>query len=86
MDLFSNPQHPYTKALMASVPSIDDDGSTTLNSINGTVSSDYDALKGCRFYDRCPYAQDACQTTIDMRQYGSNHRVRCIDLGRNPYE
>ena len=79
MDLFSHPLHPYTKALMASVPSIDGDGSTTLSSIRGNVSANYDTLIGCRFLTRCPFALQRCMQPIPWKDQGCNHRVRCIN-------
>ena len=54
-ELFQNPRHPYTKALLASVPSIYDEKDRQLSSIPGMVPEHYDSMEGCRFADRCPY-------------------------------
>lgn len=76
--LFNQPLHPYTNALMASIPSIDAHGSTSLSSIRGAVSSSYDTIKGCRFASRCPYASVQCGQTIDLLNVNEAHAVRCI--------
>lgn len=60
-DLFKRPQHPYTKALLESIPKA---GQKTpdgrLPTIKGIVPSLFDLPKGCRFQDRCPYKEQKC--------------------------
>ena len=58
-EIFNNPQHPYTKALMASVPTIDRK-TERLFSIEGTPPPLWDLPEGCRFAPRCPVAMDRC--------------------------
>lgn len=76
-ELFQNPKHPYTKALLASVPSIFDSKDRVLSSIPGMVPEHYDSYEGCRFADRCPYRDAECmkeQKDIDLNP---EHRVKC---------
>ncbi|MEE1114570.1 MAG: ABC transporter ATP-binding protein [Eubacterium sp.] len=75
-ELFRNPGHPYTKALLAAAPGIDDDADRKLVSIRGTVPENYTDLTGCRFMDRCPYAADSCAKHQEMIDCGG-HKVRC---------
>ncbi len=58
-ELFNNPQHPYTEALMRSVPNVDEDVDF-LYSIEGQPPALDDLPPGCSFADRCPYVHDKC--------------------------
>lgn len=59
-ELFKNPRHPYTKALLATVPSIYDSEDRVLASIPGMVPENYDDITGCRFAYRCSYCEKKC--------------------------
>ena len=59
-ELFNNPQHPYTEALMRSVPNVDEDVDF-LYSIEGQPPALDDLPPGCTFADRCPYVFDRCR-------------------------
>ena len=61
VSLFENPTHPYTRALLQSVPSIRDGESRRLASIQGTVPEQYQNIQGCRFFNRCEMALPQCQ-------------------------
>lgn len=77
VSLFHNPKHPYTKGLLNSSPTIDEERDE-LASIEGTVPNPYEVIEGCRFYSRCPYARDKCKTAKpQLDQIGDNHEVRC---------
>ena len=69
--LFSNPHHPYTSALLASLP--ERSSSKYLPSISGVVPGQFDKPTGCLFSPRCRYATDLCQTTLP--------RLAAEDLG-----
>ena len=60
-DLFYHPAHPYTKALLDTVPGIYDESGRTLASIPGIVPENYDQIPGCRFADRCAFAGEGCE-------------------------
>lgn len=60
--LFANPDHPYTEALLKSLPRIDTDKNEKLNTIKGSVPPLSELPTGCRFHPRCPYATDICRT------------------------
>ncbi|WP_067624806.1 ABC transporter ATP-binding protein [Alicyclobacillus acidiphilus] len=75
--LFSQPLHPYTRGLMASMPSLDEQREV-LYSIPGTVPGAVNFPKGCRFADRCHMAQARCHRTMpDLREVAAGHFVRC---------
>ena len=76
MELFDNPQHPYTKALLNSVPTLIDP-ERRLDSIQGTVPERYQQIEGCRFASRCPYAAVDCEQTQPMCETAPGHWVRC---------
>lgn len=58
--LFNDPQHPYTKGLLAAVPNVDD-AEHELNIISGSMPNLDDQIEGCRFHPRCPLAMDICR-------------------------
>ena len=73
--LLTHPQHPYTQALMAAVPGIDDPKERRLYAIPGAVPERYDTLQGCRFAPRCPYAEGCPRQPV--YDAGEKHPVRC---------
>ncbi|GLC87475.1 ABC transporter ATP-binding protein [Lysinibacillus piscis] len=77
--LFYDPQHPYTKLLMASIPRLDIEVDT-LETIQGIVPSLKNMPKvGCRFMDRCPSAMPQCKTiTPKLAEITDNHEVACL--------
>ncbi len=75
--IFENPRHPYTQALMASVPHRSKRGKR-LYSIAGTVPNPAYKPQGCPFHPRCPHAVDTCRQKFpDMCSYGKGHLARC---------
>ena len=62
-DIFTNPMHPYTIALLESIPSLDVDKGR-LATIPGSVPQLINPPKGCRFHPRCKYAKDKCSKDI----------------------
>ncbi|MDR3174432.1 MAG: ABC transporter ATP-binding protein [Treponema sp.] len=59
--IFENPRHPYTLALLGSIPRLDMDGLGELKVIEGQVPSAIDIPPGCRFHPRCPNARESCR-------------------------
>jgi oligopeptide/dipeptide ABC transporter ATP-binding protein len=77
--VFTNPVHPYTKALLSAVPSLDPDEAQSGNRIHleGDVPSPSNPPSGCRFHTRCPLAIDECATaTPVLREFGPGHIAR----------
>jgi oligopeptide/dipeptide ABC transporter ATP-binding protein len=76
-DIFANPQHPYTEALLAAVPSRTHRG-RALAAIPGQVPSQFSQLTGCRFASRCRYQQEICRTQPPrVVNSGASEAVRC---------
>lgn len=77
-ELFRHPSHPYTRALLAAIPTTGDSEERKLSSIPGMVPENYDTISGCRFVDRCPYARQECHQRAGLREISKRHTVRCI--------
>jgi oligopeptide/dipeptide ABC transporter ATP-binding protein len=60
--VFSAPLHPYTKALLASVPRPDPEHRAPVGVIKGEIGSAMAPPPGCKFHPRCPFAVDICET------------------------
>lgn len=79
-ELYDNPMHPYTKALLSSIPIPDPEVQRERRRIilEGDVPSPIDPPEGCRFVDRCSYAIERCrQETPEFRELKPNHFVAC---------
>jgi peptide/nickel transport system ATP-binding protein len=77
-NLYNNPQHPYTRGLFGSIPSLDDE-LDRLNPIKGLMPDPTDLPPGCRFHPRCPMAKDICsQQTPEITTIQDGHRVNCF--------
>tara|TARA_B100000745_G_scaffold299381_1_gene250092 strand:- start:2094 stop:2573 length:480 start_codon:yes stop_codon:yes gene_type:complete len=79
-DIFHNPQHPYTKALLKSIPKIRSNSSERLASISGTVPHPYDRPKGCAFGPRCDFFMPGrCDASIPvLQEVRPVHQVSCF--------
>ncbi len=77
-ELFRHPSHPYTRALLAAIPTTGDSEERKLSSIPGMVPENYDTISGCRFADRCPYTRQECHQRIGLREISKEHTVRCV--------
>lgn len=73
--IFVSPKHPYTKALIESIPTITND--KKIEPIYGSVPSIYDKIKGCPFHLRCKYCFNPCKTINPTFKKVDNHIVRC---------
>ncbi|MBE6968505.1 MAG: ABC transporter ATP-binding protein [Ruminococcaceae bacterium] len=78
-ELFANPLHPYTKALLSAIPKPKLSArSAKPTLIKGEVSNPIDPKPGCRFAPRCEYACDKCRgCDIPLREVSPNHFVAC---------
>ena len=76
--IFDNPLHPYTRGLMASVPTMRSE-KKPLYTIPGSVPTVYDFGPGCRFADRCEHCMQKCRESVPpMRWVGEDHLVQCF--------
>jgi oligopeptide/dipeptide ABC transporter ATP-binding protein len=83
-DLFARPLHPYTEALMASVPQPDPRGNRTRKRVplKGEIANPANPPSGCTFHPRCPYAQERCRTEVPaLRQIADGRQARCHFAG-----
>lgn len=77
-EIFEQPAHPYTRALIKGVPRPDPDLRRELLSIEGEVPSLSERPTGCEFHPRCPFATDRCRSEAPaFRQVGKQRRVSC---------
>ncbi|MCJ7609966.1 ABC transporter ATP-binding protein [Candidatus Bathyarchaeota archaeon] len=76
--LYDRPLHPYTEALLAAVPRIDQ--RKTLQLIPGNIPNLISPPSGCRFHPRCPYAKDICKDKIpELEEVDGGHFVACYE-------
>jgi peptide/nickel transport system ATP-binding protein len=77
-ELFAAPRHPYTKALMSAIPSLDPDDRGKAQKLEGEIPSPTNPPPGCKFQTRCPYAIDICRKDEPkLESSGSEHNVAC---------
>lgn len=77
-ELFTDPKHPYTRALLDTVPTIRDEENRRLQAIPGMVPESYDDITGCRFAERCPYRKEECGKPQEAYPFGKGHSARCV--------
>jgi peptide/nickel transport system ATP-binding protein len=79
LDLFENPQHPYTEGLLASIPGLDKEVDM-LHVIKGNVPNLLDLPAGCTFRDRCPYATQQCVEEVPpLLEISPGMEVACFN-------
>jgi peptide/nickel transport system ATP-binding protein len=77
--LFENPRHPYSRALLSSIPSMDPDRRTEVPPLAGDPPNPINPPSGCRFHTRCPDAQAICSQKVPvLNADGSGHAVACL--------
>jgi len=77
-DIFSEPSHPYTQALLSAVPVPDPERKRKTIELKGEVPSAINIPSGCRFHPRCPQAFDKCPIEEPaLKDVGKNHTVAC---------
>lgn len=80
-ELYKNPLHPYTKALLSSIPIPDPEASANMHRImlKGEIPSPIDPKPGCRFKGRCKYAMPKCsESEPELKDIGNEHFVACF--------
>ena len=82
-ELFANPMHPYTKALLAAIPLPDPARRNQEREIiRGEVTSPIDPPPGCRFAARCPFATEECRhKPVELKEVSSGHFLACARFG-----
>lgn len=87
-EIFKAPKHPYTRALLDTIPTIRDTADRQLKAIPGIVPESYDDMKGCRFAPRCAYRKQECDNPQEDYVFGTGHTARCVVMkeGEAQYE
>ena len=76
--LFAETWHPYTRALLSAIPSLDPDVRGNAQKLEGEIPSPINPPPGCRFNTRCPHAQDRCRSEVpEWREMTPGHHVAC---------
>ena len=77
--MFNNPLHPYTKALLSSVPSLDPDDRTQTPPLTGDPPNPINPPSGCRFHTRCVHAQQVCKEKVPaLERQPDGQTVACL--------
>jgi len=86
-ELFDNPTHPYTEALLSAIPTTDVDNKKEVILLEGDIPSPINPPTGCKFHTRCKYATDICKKiTPELEEISPGHFVAChhkLDKGKN---
>ena len=80
-DIFEDPWHPYTRLLIMSIPRIKVKRGGRLETIEGAVPNPMNFPPGCRFYPRCPYAEERCMREEPVPEVIGGRMVRCLKRG-----
>ena len=76
--IFANPKHPYTEALLSAVPIPDPDKKMNRIILEGDIPSASNPPKGCKFHTRCPKCMDICKEQAPVwKDYGNGHHTAC---------
>ena len=77
-DIFENPIHPYTQALINAIPTTDPDGQKELEILQGDIPSPVNPPSGCKFHTRCQYCTEICKQVVpEWREMAKDHFVAC---------
>lgn len=79
-EIFKDPKHPYTKALISAIPNPDPDTRDERIVLKGDIPSPMNLPSGCRFHTRCPMAVDRCFRDVPELTYRNGRRVACFLL------
>ena len=78
-EIFYHPKHPYTKALLKSIPHPEHPKGEKLVGIDGAPPSLYYLPKGCPFTERCEFATEKCNETMpEFKEYSATHKTKCF--------
>ena len=77
-DIFANPIHPYTEALLNAIPTTEDESRKELQILEGDIPSPVNPPKGCKFHTRCAYCTEICRQVVpEWEEVRPNHFVAC---------
>jgi oligopeptide transport system ATP-binding protein len=76
-ELFDTPRHPYTRALLSSVPRLETERNPRLPTVAGQPPDLLSLPQGCPFQPRCPLAHDRCARMPGWTEFSPTHRARC---------
>ena len=82
-DLFFRTLHPYTRALMSAIPSLDPDDRGSTQKLSGEIPSPTNPPPGCKFHTRCPFARERCRVDEPVLRrptlpgVAPDHRIAC---------
>lgn len=80
-ELYRNPQHPYTKALLSAIPVPDPKPRAERIILTGDVPSPINPPPGCHFNPRCPIATDSCKSEVpQLKEINTQHFVSCLKV------
>ena len=78
-EIFKNPKHPYTKALLSSVPELNPQDEKERIHLQGELPSPENLPTGCKFHTRCPYVREICKTsTPQVKEFSDTHNCKCF--------
>jgi peptide/nickel transport system ATP-binding protein len=78
-EVLGSPKHPYTQALLSSVPRVEDGGKTNPIKVGGELPSPANPPQGCHFHPRCPQVTSACRSAYPAETaVSATHNVRCV--------
>ncbi len=78
-EIFTNPKHPYTKALLSAVPELNTQETKEKIQLTGELPSPENLPQGCKFHTRCPYAMDKCKyETPNTIEFTQTHTCKCF--------
>jgi peptide/nickel transport system ATP-binding protein len=82
-EIYENPRHPYTKALLdaAPIPDPEVERRRLTRTLKGELPSPLNPPAGCVFHTRCPIASEECRQAVpELRQIGAGHHAACIKV------
>lgn len=79
-ELFDHPMHPYTKALLSAIPTVDIHNRKQRILLKGEINSPINPKPGCRFALRCPYATEKCHEPVELHQISPGHYCSCCRI------
>ena len=78
-EIFSDPKHPYTKALLSAVPKLHDENRIKKVELEGELPSVKNLPSGCKFHTRCPYAMEICKNkNPEFTDFSPTHKGKCF--------